>query len=69
MLVLPAGLPGYEKSDYGRINDNIGPCVMVTLTELQIQLRLHDYFMGNQYSPFSSILEPLTKECRNVTQY
>ena len=46
-VILPAGLPGYESS--GDIKDSesgIGGCVVVTIPEIQLQLRLHDYYMG-----------------------
>jgi hypothetical protein len=46
-LILPAGLPGYEaSSDANDRNIGIGACVIVAVPELQLQLRLHDYYMG-----------------------
>ena len=46
-LILPAGLPGYEaSSDNKDKNVGIGACVVAILPDLQLQLRLHDYFMG-----------------------
>lgn len=48
LVILPAGLPGFEKlSD---LDDDesagIGACVLLSLPGLRIQLRTHDYFMG-----------------------
>ncbi|KAJ7647262.1 hypothetical protein FB45DRAFT_987066 [Roridomyces roridus] len=50
LMVIPAGLPGYEKSDLGSINDplpnpGIGSCLLLDIPELQVHFRLHDYFM------------------------
>ncbi|KAH7927135.1 hypothetical protein BV22DRAFT_1193843 [Leucogyrophana mollusca] len=45
-IALPAGLPGYEKRIAGgeRVDD-IGASVILALSELQLDFRLHDYFM------------------------
>lgn len=51
-LLLPAGLPGYETVDPaqeaapGSGEVGVGACAIITLPELQLQLRLHDYYMG-----------------------
>jgi hypothetical protein len=46
-LILPAGLPGHEASgDNEDRKVGIGACVIVTVPEIQLQLRLHDYYMG-----------------------
>ncbi|KAF9465079.1 hypothetical protein BDZ94DRAFT_1351083 [Collybia nuda] len=42
-IVLPVGLPGYESR---RFKDNgIGACIIAKFPELQLQFRLHDYYM------------------------
>ncbi|KAJ3735770.1 hypothetical protein DFJ43DRAFT_832425 [Lentinula guzmanii] len=47
LVVLPAGLPGYEiGSDMpGAPQSSIGRCVVITIPELDLQLRLHDLYM------------------------
>ncbi|KAJ7096249.1 hypothetical protein C8R44DRAFT_371827 [Mycena epipterygia] len=49
LMVLPAGLPGYEKSsslrDEAFPNPGIGSCVLLDMPELQVHFRLHDFFM------------------------
>lgn len=70
-LLLPAGLPGYEITDPGLesvpSDKGFGACVIVALPELQLQFRLHDYYMGR----FSSVeFQSSAENCpRNVTQY
>jgi len=50
-LILPAGLPGYEvSSNIKGMNVGIGACVVATIPEIQLQLRLHDYYMGKLLS-------------------
>ncbi|KAK0212569.1 hypothetical protein DFS33DRAFT_1370154 [Desarmillaria ectypa] len=48
-VILPAGLPGYDRScttQDGSDEVRIGPCLVLNISELQLQLRMHDYFMG-----------------------
>ncbi|KAL0573201.1 Macrophage colony-stimulating factor 1 receptor [Marasmius crinis-equi] len=46
MLLLPAGLPGHEISySDGSASFGLGPCVVMTLPELQVHLRVHDHGM------------------------
>ncbi|KAJ7072266.1 hypothetical protein C8F01DRAFT_1205872 [Mycena amicta] len=48
MLVLPAGLPGYEGSQSLRdqtMSGDIGSCLVVDVPELQVHFRLHDFYM------------------------
>lgn len=49
-FLLPAGLPGYETADPSQQaipgDIGVGACVVVTLPELQLQFRLHEYYMG-----------------------
>lgn len=50
LMVVPAGLPGYEGSSTLRDetqNASIGSCVLLDIPELQVHFRLHDYYMGN----------------------
>ena len=48
--MLPAGLPGYETFDPSQDSvpseKGVGACVVLTMPELQLHFRLHDYFMG-----------------------
>ena len=46
LVVMPAGLRGYESDQPGDLEGDIGTCVMLALPELQIHLRTHDYYMG-----------------------
>ncbi|KAF5393264.1 hypothetical protein D9757_000624 [Collybiopsis confluens] len=47
IMILPAGLPGYEKGiDVpGEPKDSIGHCLVLCLPEVDLQLRLHDLYM------------------------
>ncbi|KAJ7901907.1 hypothetical protein B0H14DRAFT_3080144 [Mycena olivaceomarginata] len=47
LMVIPAGLPGYESSVRAESlhNAGIGSCVLLDIPELQVHLRLHDFFM------------------------
>lgn len=48
-MILPAGIPGYE----GTVNDkadSIGQCLALDFPQLQVYLRLHDYYMGKHTS-------------------
>jgi hypothetical protein len=70
-LILPAGLPGYRASgDTNDLNVGIGACVAVTVPGMQLQLRLHDYFMGKPnplYNHKAIVILSLSLG-RNVTQ-
>ncbi|KAG7440025.1 uncharacterized protein BT62DRAFT_646663 [Guyanagaster necrorhizus] len=47
-VILPAGLPGYDRSCTTKGHSDeicIGPCLVLDIPELQLQLRIHDYFM------------------------
>ncbi|KAJ3553006.1 hypothetical protein NM688_g3848 [Phlebia brevispora] len=46
LIIMPAGLRGYER-DYAEIagDNDIGTCVMLSFPEFQLYLRTHDYFM------------------------
>ncbi|KAK0486085.1 hypothetical protein IW261DRAFT_776549 [Armillaria novae-zelandiae] len=46
--ILPAGLPGYDKSCTPKDDSEvarIGPCLVLNIPELQLHMRMHDYFM------------------------
>ncbi|KAJ7497366.1 hypothetical protein FB451DRAFT_229194 [Mycena latifolia] len=49
LMVVPAGLPGYEASgllyDEAPQNCRIGSCLLLDIPELQVHFRLHDFFM------------------------
>lgn len=58
LMVIPAGLPGYERSNplgSDSHSTGIGACLLLDIPELQVHLRLHDFFMGT-----SSFWESLT---------
>jgi hypothetical protein len=46
--LLPASLAGYETMDFNATEDNLplGASAILAIPELQLHLRLHDYFMG-----------------------
>ena len=48
LMILPAGFPGYEIGiDMpGKPSNSIGHCLLLTVPELDLQLRLHDLYMG-----------------------
>lgn len=53
LLVMPAGIVGYERSCTGAKDDDdagIGAALVLTIPEIQVHLRLHDYFMGMLHS-------------------
>jgi hypothetical protein len=58
-IVLPAGLPGYETFDPAQdpipADVGVGACTIMTIPELQLHFRLHDYYMGmaTLHSPLS----------------
>ncbi|CAK5265757.1 unnamed protein product [Mycena citricolor] len=58
LMVVPAGLSGYEASASLRESSasppSIGSCVLLDIPELQVHFRLHDYFMGT----ISASIEP-----------
>jgi len=45
-LLLPAGLPGFEKHASMATTKDIGTSLYLAFPEAQLDLRLHDYFMG-----------------------
>ncbi|KAF5370617.1 hypothetical protein D9758_002040 [Tetrapyrgos nigripes] len=45
LLILPAGLSGYEFGPGSRQAVGIGHCVLLSVPELQLHFRMHDYFM------------------------
>ncbi|KAK7057149.1 hypothetical protein R3P38DRAFT_1162521 [Favolaschia claudopus] len=48
LMVLPAGLPGYEgpvREESSTAGAGIGSCVVLDIPELQVHFRLHDFFM------------------------
>lgn len=52
-ILLPAGLPGYESANPAQheapSHVGVGACVILALPEVQLQFRLHDYYMGMSY--------------------
>jgi len=47
-LVLPAGAVSIEATQAGGA-PGIGPCVVLSMSELQLHLRLHDFFFGKYF--------------------
>ncbi|KAI0368271.1 hypothetical protein BV20DRAFT_969313 [Pilatotrama ljubarskyi] len=48
LMVLPAGMPGYEKhsSEQERTSpEDLGPCLMLSLPSIQVHFRTNDYYM------------------------
>lgn len=45
-MLLPAGLPGYEVRVASDTFDDVGASTVMACSVLQLDLRLHDYFMG-----------------------
>lgn len=43
-VILPTGLPGYQSG--GPERGGIGACIVAKIPELQLQFRMHDYYMG-----------------------
>jgi hypothetical protein len=64
IIVAPAGLLGYEKSEF--VVDDLGTTLFVDVSELQVHLRLHDHFMGKQSLTLSVCL--LKRKSRNVVK-
>lgn len=53
-MMLPAGLPGYEKHyaerDQNPLDVDHGRCVLLNIPDIELQLRLHNHFMGTAAS-------------------
>ena len=45
-LILPAGSPGYERTQSILPDDDVGARIAFAIPEVQVHLRSHDYFMG-----------------------
>ncbi|THU95661.1 hypothetical protein K435DRAFT_829044 [Dendrothele bispora CBS 962.96] len=59
LVVLPIGLPGYETSVRSDSHDpGIGRCILLSLPELQLHFRMHDFYMEmslNTHTIFGSV--------------
>ncbi|RDB25364.1 Protein CSF1 [Hypsizygus marmoreus] len=45
-IIMPAGLPGYESTNVNGASDiGIGTSLVISIPEIQLQLRIHDYYM------------------------
>lgn len=57
LIVLPAGLPGFEHYGPGKkgqsAENDYGSCLVLNCPVLQVQLRTNDYFMGKSDSTHS----------------
>lgn len=69
-MILPAGLPGYETSDPAREpipgDSGVGTCLILSIPELQLHFRLHDYYMGT--AAFHSESPAIDHKTRDVAQ-
>ncbi|GJE95456.1 hypothetical protein PsYK624_116400 [Phanerochaete sordida] len=45
LVIMPVGLRGYESDQHEGEDPDMGTCVVMSLPELQIHLRSHEYFM------------------------
>lgn len=52
IVLQPAGLLGYELSNENQSKHDLrtGPCLVLSVPDIQLQLRLHDYYMGTPSS-------------------
>ncbi|OSD07084.1 hypothetical protein PYCCODRAFT_793525 [Trametes coccinea BRFM310] len=69
LIVLPAGHPGYEKynDDQPRASsEDLGPCLMLSLPQLQLQLRTNDYYMEMSLN-IDTISGRISQHCYNST--
>jgi hypothetical protein len=48
LVVMPAGLRGYERDPPDAQRADLGTCVLLSLPELQIHLRSNEYYMGEE---------------------
>ena len=66
--ILPAGLLGHEPASEGSksIGHGIGACLVLSVPELQMHLRLHDHFMGSLH-PSPILLSPSNSFSRDVS--
>jgi len=50
LLVLPAGLPGFDEppelQDLNATSTGLGPSLVLSAPKIQVHLRTHDYIMG-----------------------
>lgn len=69
LMILPAGYHGYEKYNQEHAQnspEDLGPCLMLSLPMLQLQLRTNDYYMGEPDS-FELVATRLMR-CRDVIE-
>ncbi|KAI8993910.1 hypothetical protein BD414DRAFT_436222, partial [Trametes punicea] len=69
LIVLPAGVPGYEKysNEQARATpEDLGPCLILCLPVLQVQLRTNDYYMEMSLN-IDIITGRLNQHCYNET--
>ncbi|KAI0358672.1 hypothetical protein OH77DRAFT_1587674 [Trametes cingulata] len=69
LMVLPAGYPGYEKhtSEQERTSqEDLGPCLMLSMPSLQLHLRTNDYYMEMSLN-IDTIGGRISQHCYNDT--
>ncbi|KAF9033263.1 hypothetical protein BDZ89DRAFT_1063002 [Hymenopellis radicata] len=69
-IILPAGLPGYDKPhvDDGNGDSVIGHCLILDLPELHVYLRLHDFLMDLAFN-VAPISARVLERCPEVVTY
>lgn len=73
LVMEPAGLLGYRMSPSGKApsRDNAEPtgaALMLTVPQLSVYLRLHDYFMGECGEGYPSLVQSVYNEDRDDSQ-
>lgn len=66
LLVLPAGLPGYEKyraEQNDDVQQDLGPCLKLGLPSLQLFLRSNEYYMGQWGATMVTSLLTASQRC------
>lgn len=56
IVLQPAGLLAYELADKDELKHDLrtGPCLVLFVPGIQLQLRLHDFYMGTLFSNYHS---------------
>lgn len=63
IVACPAGVIGFEKSQQGSEDIDVGSCAVLAVPDLQVLLRVHDFSMGT--SPLPSFIHPLISASMN----
>ncbi|KAI1795480.1 hypothetical protein LXA43DRAFT_1178514 [Ganoderma leucocontextum] len=71
LIVVPAGLPGYEKCIAECVHnspEDLGPCLVLSLPALQVHLRTNDYYMEMSLN-VDTITGRLSDHCYNASVF